>query len=388
MSLLLSLRSRTVLPLLAITSFAAACQGGDHLAAPAGSAAAAPLDAGLVSTAADTGSVASTNTTTVGIWATANQIAALPTSGTAWTNLKKAADASCGTPDLTDQNDRANVCVLAKALVFARTGTTSYRTDVLRAIRSIASSGTYNGRALALGRELAAYVIAADLVSLRTADATLDGQFRRKLAELRTTATTSGPRNLVECHELRPNNWGTMCGASRIAIAAYLGDQTELARAATVFRGYLGDRTAYAGFKYASDLSWQCDPKRPVGINPAGCTKNGRNIDGVLPDDQRRGGSFTWPAPKVNYVYEGLQGAVTQATLLRRQGYDVWAWSDRALLRAFRWTHTQASFTAEGDDAWQPHVINAAYRASFPARTPASPGKVLGWTDWMNVVAP
>ena len=29
--------------------------------------------------------------------------------------------------------------------------------------------------------------------------------------------------NLVECHEKRPNNWGNHCGASRAAVAAYLG---------------------------------------------------------------------------------------------------------------------------------------------------------------------
>src|SRR5690606_4402054 len=160
------------------------------------------------------------------------------------------------------------------------------------AVRSIAQSGQYNGRALSLGRELAAYVIAADLIGLRSVNSSLDQQFRARLTELRTTPTTSGPGSLVECHELRPNNWGTMCGASRVAIAAYLGDRAELDRSATVLRGYLGDRGAYAGFKYG-ELTWQCDASRPVGINPKGCTKSGLSLDGVMPDDQRRGGSFS-----------------------------------------------------------------------------------------------
>ena len=50
-------------------------------------------------------------------------------------------------------------------------------------------------------------------------------------------------------------------------MAVYLGDATELANTAQVFKGYLGDRASYADFKYG-DLSWQADPSKPVGINP------------------------------------------------------------------------------------------------------------------------
>ena len=323
-------------------------------------------------------------TTGSGIWMSASEIAKIPMSGAAWSNLKSAADKSCGTPDLADQNQMTNVCVMAKALVFARTGTPSYRTGVTSAIRSIVQSGTYNGRSLALGRELAAYVIAADLIGLKSHDAALDQQFRAKLAQLRTTSTSGGPKNLVECHELRPNNWGTMCGASRVAIAAYLGDKAELDRAAKVLRGYLGDRSAYAGFKYG-ETSWQCDPSKPVGINPKGCTKGGISLDGVMPDDQRRGGTFAGKATKESYAWEGMQGLITQAYLLSRQGYDVWNWSDRAIFRAVNWLHTQAKYPAEGDDQWQPHLINHVYGTDFPATTGgARPGKIAGFTDWTH----
>lgn len=319
-----------------------------------------------------------------GIWIGPREIAALPTSGSAWTALKAAADRSCGTPDLSDQSDPANVCVMAKALVYARTGQASYRDGVIAAVRSIAQSGRYNGRALSLGRELAAYVIAADLVDLKTANRTLDQQFRAKLVELRTAPTSGAADDLVDCHEKRPNNWGTMCGASRVAIAAYLGDRAELDRAAAVFRGYLGERDAYAGFSYGDDLSWQCDPSKPVGINPRGCTRGGLSIDGVLPDDQRRGGAFNGRANKENYAYEALQGAVTQAWLLHRQGYSVWMWGDQALLRAYTWLHSVAKYPAEGDDTWQPHVVNYVYGTNFPAPTPARAGKIVGWTDWTH----
>jgi len=318
-----------------------------------------------------------------GIWISQAELMALPASGTAWNNVKSAADQSCGSPDLSNQDQGNNVCILAKALVFARTGQGSYRSDVVAALSAIVNSGTYSGRALALGRELAAYVIAADLIDLKNFDVALDTSFRAKIRSLLTTSTSGGPGSLIECHEDRPNNWGTHCGASRAAVAAYLGDTTALARVAQVFKGWLGDRSSYSGFSYG-DLSWQCNSSAPVGINPTGCTRDGHSIDGVLPDDQRRAGGFSWPPPKENYVWEGLQGAVVQAVLLKRAGYDVFTWENQALRRALQWLHSQANFPATGEDTWTPHLINYYYGTQFPAPVPTSPGKNMGWTDWTH----
>ena len=93
-----------------------------------------------------------------GLWISRSELMALPTSGTAWNNLLSAAQvSSCGRPDLSYQEDPVNVCVMAKALVFARTGNATMRLRVVDAIWDIVNSGVYNGRALALGRELAAY---------------------------------------------------------------------------------------------------------------------------------------------------------------------------------------------------------------------------------------
>ena len=320
-----------------------------------------------------------------GIWISPDEIAKLPTSGAAWNNVKKEADSNCGSVDLSDQEDPTNVCIMAKALVFARTGGSSYRGDVVKAIDQINNMGRYNGRALALGRELGAYVIAADLIDLKSFDPKRDSAFRSKLRELRIAyAPGGGVDNLIECHEQRPNNWGNHCGATRAAIAAYLGDKADLDRTAKVFKGYLGDRSSYAGFKYGSDLTWQCDRNKPVGINPKGCVKNGQSLDGVLPDDQRRGGSFQSLPVKENYVWEGLQGAHAQAVILSRQGDDVWNWEDKALLRAVTWLHEKNHFPAASDDTWQPHVTNYYYGKNFPAPVPARSGKNIGWTDWTH----
>ena len=59
-------------------------------------------------------------------------------------------------------------------------------------------------------------------------------------------------------------------------MAIYLGDDVEVDAAARVFRGWLGDRTAYAGFRYG-DLSWQANPLAPVGINAPGARIQGHD---------------------------------------------------------------------------------------------------------------
>lgn len=305
-------------------------------------------------------------------------------SGPAWSGLLARAGSTAGTPDLSNQDDDTDQIVLAKALVYARTGTASYRSSVVAALRAVIGTED-GGRTLALGRNLAAYVIAADLIGLSTADPTFDqGTFRPWLRSLLSKPLDG--LTLVSTHERRPNNWGTHAGASRAAIAAYLGDAAELARTAQVFRGYLGDRAAYAGFVYGDDLSWQCDATKPVGIAPVGCRKNGVSIDGAQPEEMRRGGSFAWPPTFTGYAWEGLQGAVLQADILRHAGYDAWEWSDRALLRAVRFLYGQVGWAAEGDDEWQPWLVDRRYGTAYRGSAPARTGKNFGYTDWF--VAP
>lgn len=316
---------------------------------------------------------------TFGIWISTEEVHTLPTSGPAWKNVLEAAQQDTNQPNIKDQVDDTDVNVLAKALVYARTGQPSYRNEVRSTL--MAAIGTENGGStLALGRNLVGYIIAADLIILPAFPDDFQ-RFRSWLDDLLTKELDG--RTLQSTHEDRANNWGTHAGAARAAIALYLGDEAELARTAQVFKGWLGDRDSYAEFKYG-ELWWQCDPANPVGINPVGCTIDGYSVDGVIPDDQRRGGEFQWPPPKVTHAWGAMQGAVVQAQLLHGAGYQAWEWEDRALLRAATWLHEQANYPAEGDDEWQPWLINAAYGVDFPAVTPARPGKNLGWTDWTH----
>jgi hypothetical protein len=308
-----------------------------------------------------------------------SELLSRPTSGAAWTALKARADSSVGTPDISNQDEAADQTTLAKALVFARTGIASYRTAVVAALKSAVGTES-GGRTLALGRNLPGYVLAADFIDLGAVDPSFDqGTFKPWLRSLLTKSLDG--RTLVSTHEDRPNNWGTHAGAARAAVAGYLGDSAQLARAAQVFRGYLGDRTAYAGFSYG-ELSWQCDTARPVGINPP-CVKSGIDIGGVMPDDMRRGGGLQWPPASTGYPWEGLQGAVLQAELLRAQGYDAWSWSSKAILRAVKFLYERARWPATGDDEWQLWLIDKRYGTSYHTPPPARGGKNFGFTDWL-----
>jgi hypothetical protein len=320
------------------------------------------------------------------IWITREEVRALPMSGPAWTALKSKADSPAGTPNLSNQDDNCDVIVLAKALAHVRTGIETYRTQV-RLSCMAAIDTEVGGESLALARNLVAYVVAAELVGLEAAeDEAFRAWLRRALAE-----TLTDGRTLRSNHETRPNNYGTHAGASRAAAAVYLGDTAEVARVAKVFRGWLGDRTSYAGFKYG-DLAWQCDPAAPVGINPAGCVRKDIPLDGALPEEMRRGGSLQWPplqGDAVNYTWEAVQGALVQAEILARQGYDTWSWEDRALRRMMQFLYDLdlrfGGWWAAGDDAWSPWIANRAYRVKFPATTPTRPGKNMGYTDWTHV---
>src|SRR5262249_26337824 len=58
------------------------------------------------------------------LWIDPERLAGLPTSGPAWENLLAAARQPTSAPSLADPKDPTNVRVLAKALVYARTGET------------------------------------------------------------------------------------------------------------------------------------------------------------------------------------------------------------------------------------------------------------------------
>lgn len=339
------------------------------------------------------------------IWISDAELMRLPTSGPAWDRLIAAADDELGEANIADKDSNHDVNTLAVALVYARIGDESYRGKAADAIT--AAIGTEDeGRTLELGRNLLSYVIAADLIDFRAYDPGREAEFRAWLHAVRREPLGSdGARGtLIRTHERSPSNWGGMAGASRVAAAAYLDDDQDLARAARVMKGWLGDRSAYPGIPdpefgpgdvgkghafggHDDDLSWHVDPARPRGVNPKGAEKDGHSIDGALPDDMRRGGEFTWPPRYTQYPREALSGYVALAEVLHRQGYDVYEWEDKALLRATQFLYgLERRFPEE--EWWEPdipvwRIINLRYGRFFPVEGSGF-GRNFGWTGWTH----
>lgn len=324
-----------------------------------------------------------------------SELLSRPISGEAWTELKAVAGMALGTPNLCDKDAQHHLRTLATALVYARTGSAAYgskaRAGVMAAIKTQVvgcSSAT-----LALGRQLMAYVLAADFADLAGSD---DTTFRSWLSAIRTKDIGGHSRwwSLRVTHEDSAANWGAHAGASRIAASLYLGDTADVAAAAKVTRGFLGDRSQYAGFGhklYADDLSWTCSGSQSTYTpeNPS-CTKSGINVDGAFIADISRGGSLRWPPadPGIPYQLESLQGAGMQVELLYRNGYpDAWGWSNDAIKRAAAiitrsgnsggtgWNETTAS-------RQMPWLINLRYGTTIPTRINGT-GRLIGFTSWL-----
>ena len=66
--------------------------------------------------------------------------------------------------------------------------------------------------------------------------------------------------------------------------------------------------------------------------------------------------------------------------MLMRAGYDADQWSDRAECRVAEALY-RIGWPAEGDDQWQPWLINRICGTDYPT-TGGGRGKNVGWTRW------
>lgn len=308
-------------------------------------------------------------------------LAAAPTTGSAWGALLAVADDDLGVMDLADQDNVHSGRTLAAALVFARTAEPAYREKVVEQLRRLPETSLSGARALSVGRQLAGYVIAADLVDYR------DPTFGGFISALRTFELGGHGRwvSVSQTSEDTSSNWGSWALASRIAVGLYLGDTADVARAAQVFRGFTGDRSAYAGFRTTRDFdpTWSCDAEVWVPLNPASCGfRSGALVEdisrseGAAPDADSTGFTYSW---------ETLGGASLSATLLARAGYaDIWTWGDNALLRATQFLQRAGGYPPKFSvNQYIPWTIARAYGVEFVPMVPAGLGRQFGFTDWL-----
>jgi hypothetical protein len=310
-----------------------------------------------------------------GIWIGADEIAMLPTAGPAWESVAEYARADWGDPAIDDQNSNHDVHTLAGALYAARLRDAAMTERVADALSRV--TGTFSDEILALSRNLLPYVIAADVIGYRS------DRFDRWLeANLsRPGHSRAGIDTLLESALRDPSNHGAHARASVVAVARYLGDDDVVGQVAARYRDWLGRSSA--DFEWR-ELDWQADPARPRGINALGSEIRGVDVDGVLPEEERRSGGFADPPLREPYVWEALQGTIATAELLGRAGFEPWDWEDRALLRALDWLYDENDYPAEGDDVWIPWIVNARYGTAYPTESPTRPGKSVGFSDWTH----
>jgi hypothetical protein len=313
------------------------------------------------------------------IWTSASELSTIPMSGPAWDAVLRAANQNTSYPDVSNQDDSTNVNVLAAAIVYARTGEASYRDKVVAACQQLAAAGKPAGRTLAWARETGAYALAADLVGYRTTEWE---QWLRNMAEV---YVAEDGKTLRQMYFQRPNNWGSHAFGALCAIYRYLQDTVSLTR----IRDYWaqGVNGPNPGFKFG-DLSWQSDPLSPRLINPVGSIKNGFNLDGIIPDDMRRGGSFQIPPNFTGYPWEYMQGQVMAARILERAGMPIWSVGANALYRAayalqVRLALLYSGWAATGDDEWMLPFLDRAYGTNWSTTGTHSrmwgAGKNVGW---------
>ena len=310
-----------------------------------------------------------------GIWIDRADVASLPAEGPAWEILAELALDDWGPVDIGDQNSDHDVHTLAGALYAIRLDDETATERVRDALDSV--QGSTSDEILAVSRNLLSYVVAADLIRYRSV--AFDDWLSDTL--VRPGQSRAGIDTVLESALRDPSNHGAHARSRVIAVARRFGDDELVGRVASRFHDWLGRSSD--GFEWR-ELDWQSDPDRPRGVNPPGARIDGVDVDGVLPEEQRRSRGFVDPPPREPYVWEGLQGAIATAELLAVAGYDSWAWEDRALERAIDWLYRVNDYPAEGDDRWIPWVVNARNETDYPVETPTRPGKSIGFTDWTH----
>jgi hypothetical protein len=339
-----------------------------------------------------------------GIWVDGAELMRRPTAGVAWERLAADAARDHGRADIADQDSNHDVYTLAAALVCARVGEhcDKARQGILDAI------GTeQDARWLAAGRNLGAYVIAADVLGMRAdgvpgSDGTrVEAWVESWLSKALLENHSSERRSIQPFHS--SSNAAVQEGFAFVAVAAYLRRADALERAWNAFRAFVCDAgasvEAHIDLESAVHEGWT-DARHPCGVNPKGARKivptglrgagNIYSIDGALGGDMRRGGPFQARPGYTSLPWAGLEGLVPAAVILSRVGYPAFDVADSAILRTheYLWQLRDATGEARWFDGTRAReivqLVNAFYRTSYPVNDATGGGRTVGYTAWTH----
>jgi hypothetical protein len=305
-----------------------------------------------------------------GMLVTDAELLDLPTSGSKWTLLYDMAhDEGFCLPSwpgsdtdfaFFDKSNDHDVCTLAKALVSRReyladpnsTDASSLREEVVDRIADLAAtdpnaSGT--DYLLAVKRNLAAYILAADTIRLAEVDPNVHNSLLAFIDADGSGSTSiithvfpaaSGRNNIRTLKDgalTDPTNWGGMARASALAAYMYQGAESEAATVLHAHLWWMGDTTVtYEGFSECTSAAggwslnneWQgngavCEDDEYFGIAPSNATAGDQNCDiGSNPTEEASRGESSGGCTETvpddcdfsecisDYVWQGLQGPV------------------------------------------------------------------------------
>ena len=337
-------------------------------------------------------------TSTSGIWVSKETILSQPTNGAEWDTVYSTASSNWGSPNISDQDSNHDKFVMAGAIVCVRTGEFCEKTRA-GIVSAIGTEG--NTRWLAVGRNLLGYVIAADIINLRSdGNGSSDGS--RVQAWLTSFLTRELPDNNTGIPEkLTAFESGSNASAQEASvyasIAAYTNDKAKLEYVWNRFRLYSCDKTSpetEIDLKAGTEYGWAHDNNNPCAVAPKGATKsyNGSTYrqDGALMNDMRRGGTFKWAPGYTSYPWVGLEGYVPTALILARQGYPAFEVSDQAVKRSvdYLWYVKENTGKIEwfdgkrGDEATA--IVNKYYGLNYPTQSSIGVGRTFGFTGYTH----
>jgi hypothetical protein len=342
---------------------------------------------------------------TSGIWLNNSTLDDLLQSGEAWNEVNGDAPGSIPFQPVCNQDSNHDTRTLAKALVGVATGDEAMQFGAISSINAAVGSeddcgsmGTGANRWLDVGRNVGAYVIAADVLrSVGVTSSTVNNWFTT--INTRTLDENNSPHDPITLSDAAWNsgaNASAQQGFVRTAIAAYQNNAATLANEFDRFLRYVGDRNALHDLTAPTgdQADWHQDPDtNPIGIVQAGATRNGCQWDGAIVWDMARIGAYDCDPAWVGdaqYSWVGLMGAVPAAVILERKGFHAFSAQNNALNRVldFLWDKRQLSGDARWFDGQRAnHAIwlaNGAYCEDWLFDGPTGQGQTVGYVDWTH----
>jgi hypothetical protein len=321
-----------------------------------------------------------------------------PTSGAGWAFLKASADTSSwGAVNLADQNSLTQSYVLAGALVYARTGITSYRDKVISYIKRVPGTETDGtDQLLNLARTLYGYVVAADLVGMPQSTVCNNGQTWRQFLEgIRTRSIPGNSRwPTLEITSIdTASNWGAYSLSSHLAVSYALNDTAAIQRDINIVKRYLGDSTSPAPvFRPTSayttnnnGATWDMSPTMQRGINPASATdgRAGAIVEDILRDGSGSVRCCTPVSSGITYSEEAMDGLFSTMQLLRAHGVDLRDFQNSAAKRAYHYFATHGGPGPYSLSRYLPYFINYLYGTSYATSVEDRPYRHMGYGSWL-----